>query len=149
MNDAGEGSVIVVESGTGPYAQFVTAGHHVMGADEPEQFGGHDTGPSPYEYILAGLGACTAMTLRVYADRHGWPLRQLAISLPHQAVRTADACLVDRFFRTIALEGELSTEQRCRLLDIAERCPVSRTLRQASELVTELGPSAAAVVAAI
>ena len=67
-----ETAVVVTESGNGPYAQFVTAGRHVMGADEPERLGGRDTGPSPYDFLLAGLGACTAMTMRMYATKHDW-----------------------------------------------------------------------------
>src|ERR1051326_3601972 len=118
-----------------------------MGADEPERLGGRDTGPSPYEYVMAGLGACTAMTLRIYANRHGWPPQKLTIGLRHEAVRAADGAYVDRFFRTIDLEGNLTDEQRRRLLEIAEKCPVSRTLQRASEIVTELAGSAFAIPA--
>ncbi len=142
MADAAEPTVTVIESGQGPYAQFVTAGHHVMGADEPERFGGHDTGPSPYEYLLAGLGACTAMTLRMYAERHGWPVERIAVSLKHDKVAAPDERgKVDRFERSIALTGDLSAEQRSRLLEIAEKCPVSQTLRRASEIVSRLSPA--------
>jgi putative redox protein len=130
-------SVTVIESGNGPFAQFVTAGHHVMGADEPERLGGHDTGPSPYEYVMAGLGACTAMTMRMYADRHHWPLRKVTVALRHQVIAAEEGAGVDRFVRTIMLEGDLSNEQRARLIAIAEHCPVSRTLRRASEVVTQ------------
>lgn len=139
MTDAPESTVTVTESGDGPYAQFVTAGHHVMGADEPERFGGHDTGPSPYEYLLAGLGACTAMTLRMYAERHAWPVERIAVSLRHEKVAApGERGKVDRFDRTIALTGALSEEQRSRLLEIAEKCPVSQTLRRQSEIVSRL-----------
>src|ERR1051325_2139071 len=78
-------------------------------------------GPSPYEHIMAGLGACTVITLRRYADRHGWPLGKLTVGLRHEAAPAADG-FVDRFFRTIVLGGNLSNEQRRRLLDIAEEC---------------------------
>ncbi len=84
------------------------------------------------------------MTLRLYADRHGWKLQKATVRLRHGAVRTAEGGLVDRFFRTIELAGELSEEQRRRLLAIAERCAVRRTLRQPSEIVTELAPTASA-----
>ena len=145
MSTTDETSVTVVESGNGPYAQFVTVGHHVMAADEPERFGGHDTGPSPYEYLLAGLGACTAMTLRMYADRHGWALRRVTVKLRHEAMRTADnTSTLDRFSRNIELSGDLDAEQRAKLLAIAERCPVSRTLQRPSQIVTELAPASAA-----
>jgi putative redox protein len=130
-------AVTVAESGNGPFAQFVTAGHHVMGADEPERLGGRDTGPSPYEYLMAGLGACTAMALRLFADRHRWPLRKVTIALRHQVVATTDGGSVDRFIRTITIEGDLNGEQRAHLLTVAERCPVSRTMRRASEIVTQ------------
>ena len=83
-------SVIVDESGVGPYAQLVTVGHHVMHADEDETVGGRDTGPSPYEYLMAGLGACTAMTLRMYAARHGWPLEKISVGLRHERTAAAD-----------------------------------------------------------
>jgi len=145
MSVSEENSVMVVESGNGSYAQFVTAGHHVMAADEPERFGGHDTGPSPYEYLLAALGSCTAMTLRMYADRHGWALYQVIVKLRHEAARAADnSGAVDRFLRSIELSGNLNSEQRAKLLEIAERCPVSRTLQRPSQIVTELAPASAA-----
>ena len=129
----------VVESGNGPYAQLVTAGHHVMGADEPESLGGRDTGPSPYEYLLAGLGACTAMTVRMYAQRHKWPLTRTLVSLRHQKVpASAGKGDADRFERVLTFEGSLSEEQRARLLEIAEKCPVSLTLRRQSEVATRL-----------
>ena len=128
---------MVRESGNAPYGQIVFAGHHVTGADEPEHAGGHDTGMSPYEYLLAALGACTSMTIRMYADRHGWPVRQISVSLRHVAESGADGP-IDRFERRIALTGPLSPEQRQRLLEIAEKCPVSRTLRRPSRVVTEL-----------
>ena len=85
MSNAADKIVMVIESGDGPYAQFVTAGHHVMAADEPQQLGGRDTGLSPYEYLLASLGACTAMTLRMYAARRNWPLRRVTVTLRHEA----------------------------------------------------------------
>jgi putative redox protein len=139
MSAGGDTSVRVVESGNGPYAQFVTAGHHVMGADEPETLGGKDTGPSPYEYLLAGLGACTAMTVRMYAQRHGWPLVRTTVALRHETVTAATGTgTIDRFERILSFEGNLSPEQSARLLAIAERCPVSLTLRRPSEVVSRL-----------
>jgi putative redox protein len=134
-----ENLVIVSESGNGPYAEFVTAGHHVMGADEPESLGGRDTGPSPYEYLMAGLGACTAMTMRMYADRHDWPLKHITVETRHEKVLSADgASKIDRFERVIHLAGELSDEQRTRLLEVAEKCPVSLTLRRPSLVESRL-----------
>ncbi len=139
MTDALESSVMVLESGNGPYAQFVTAGRHVMGADEPERFGGRDTGPSPYEYLLAGLGACTAMTLRMYADRHDWQLEKIAVEVTHDKIAVADSVRkIDRFRRAIRLSGNLTKDQRNRLLDTADKCPVSQTLQRSSTVLSHL-----------
>ena len=132
--------VVVRESGAGPYGQIVAAGHHLAGADEPERVGGHDTGMSPYEYLLAALGACTSMTLRMYAERHKWPVEHIAVSLRHVQEPGPDGP-IDRFERRIALRGALTEDQRQRLLAIAEKCPVSRTLRRPSGVVSELVPA--------
>ena len=122
--------VSIAASGSGPYGQIVTVGDHILFADEPVLRGGRDTGPSPYEFLLAGLGACTAVTVRMYADRHSWLLRMMKVELWHEKVATADGTAVDHFHRIITLEGNLSGEQRLRLFQIAERCPVSETLRR-------------------
>jgi putative redox protein len=129
MTDIVENAVTVTESGLGPYAQFVTVGRHVMGADEPEPLGGHDTGASPYEYLLAGLGACTAMTLRMYAARKAWPLEKIAVELRHEP---SGAGKIDRFERVIRLTGPLTSEQKSKLLEVADKCPVSQTLQRPS-----------------
>lgn len=133
-----ERSVTVSESGNGPYGQFITTGRHVMGADEPEDLGGKDTGPDPYEFLLSGLGACTAMTLRMYANHKQLPLEKIEVRLRH-LVR-ADKETVDKFERVITLHGPLSDEQRARLLDVAERCPVSQTLKRSSLIDSALAP---------
>jgi putative redox protein len=139
VNATPEKTVTVTESGNGPYGQIVTVGHHVSGADEPEAFGGRDTGPSPYEYLMAGLGACTAMTLRMYASRHAWPLERASVDVLHQKVLSVDGkSKIDRFERHIGLSGNLTPEQRQRLLEIAEKCPVSQTLQRASMVVSSL-----------
>ena len=139
MSTPVENTVTVVESGNGPYAQFVTAGRHVLGADEPESFGGRDTGPSPYEYVLAGLGACTAMTLRMYAARKGWALRKTSVDLQHEKILSSDGkAKIDRFTRVIRLEGDLTGEQRTRLLEVADKCPVSQTLQRSSLVISTL-----------
>lgn len=131
-------SVTVCESGNGPYGQFITTGRHVMGADEPEDLGGKDTGPDPYEFLLSGLGACTAMTLRMYANHKQLPLEKIEVRLRH-LVR-ADKETVDKFERVITLHGPLSDEQRARLLEVAERCPVSQTLKRSSLIDSALAP---------
>jgi putative redox protein len=139
MVETQQGAVRVAESGSGPYSQLVWAGRHILSADEPQTRGGHDVGPSPYEYLSAGLGACTAMTLRDYARCHNWALRQTIVDVRHEKAVAADGTsVVDQFHRTIHLEGDLTEEQRLRLLQIAERCPVSETLRHSSIVESRL-----------
>jgi len=122
----------------------LTVGEHTMLADEPREMGGGDQGPSPYALLLSSLGACTVMTLRMYADRKGWPLDQAVCHLRHAKVHAADCernddpkAKVDRIERRIELRGALDEAQRARLLEIAERCPVHRTLTEGRiEVVT-------------
>jgi putative redox protein len=133
-------SVVVAENADKPYGQTVTIGPHTLSSDEPPPVGGRDTGPSPYEYVMAGLGACTAMTLRMYADRHGWPLEKTLVEVRHKVVVGSDGkSPSDRFERTIHVEGDLTGEQREHLIEIADRCPVSQTLQRSSSIVTSLG----------
>jgi uncharacterized OsmC-like protein/alpha-beta hydrolase superfamily lysophospholipase len=127
--------VVVTESGARPYGQRITAGGHQLIADEPAAIGGADSGPTPYDLLLAGLGACTAITVRMYADRRGWPLRQTTVRLRHQRIHAKDCAScettlgqLDQIERELQFDGELTDEQRARLMDIAERCPVHRTL---------------------
>jgi putative redox protein len=131
--------VVVVESGNGPYGQFITSGGHVLGADEPEALGGKDTGPDPFELLLAGLGACTAMTVRLYANRKQLKLREVEVRLRDLQRATTGRDMKDKFERVIVLDGDLSDEERRHLLDIADRCPVSQTLKRGSEIVSSLG----------
>ena len=138
-----ERTVTVVESGNGPYGQFITAGSHVLGADEPTALGGRDTGPDPYELLLSALGACTAMTIRMYAERRGMQLAHVEVRLRHTQRANTQGGLGDRFERTITLTGELTLEQRQKLLEIAEKCPVSLTLQRASVVTSQLAGSAA------
>jgi putative redox protein len=139
MRETQQIAIKVAESGSGPYSQLVWAGRHVLSADEPQIRGGHDVGPSPYEYLAAGLGACTAMTLRAYVQRHNWELRQTIVEVRHERAVAADGTrIVEQFYRTIHLHGDLTEEQRLKLLQIAERCPVSETLRHSSIVVSRL-----------
>jgi uncharacterized OsmC-like protein len=125
----------VTEAGTGKYVQEVTIGRHRLVADEPEAAGGNDLGPSPYDLLLAGLGACTAMTLRMYAERKKLPLENVSVELRHTKIHAADCKTcetkegkVDRIERAIEIRGALTEAQRTRLLEIADKCPVHRTL---------------------
>jgi putative redox protein len=125
----------VVVSSDGFLRQRVRAGTHEFYADEPPEAGGTDSGPDPYALLLAALGACTSMTLQLYAKRKGWPLERVDVTLRHNRVYAEDcaACeksdtLIDLIERTIHLAGDLSDGQRRRLLEIAQRCPVHRTL---------------------
>jgi putative redox protein len=127
--------VVVTESDARPYGQRITAGGHQLVADEPAAVGGADSGPTPYDLLLAGLGACTAITVRMYADRKGWRLRHTTVRLRHRRIHAKDCAgcetrtgQLDQIEREMQFEGELTDEQRARLLDIAERCPVHRTL---------------------
>jgi putative redox protein len=128
-----ERKVTVVESGNGPYGQFITSGHHVLGADEPVELGGRDTGADPFELLLAALGACTVMTIRMYASRKGLRLDRINVQLRH-VQRASGSAIKDRFERVISLDGQLSLEERQHLLTIAERCPVSQTLKRSSDI---------------
>jgi uncharacterized OsmC-like protein/alpha/beta superfamily hydrolase len=127
--------VVVTGSEAHPFGQRIIAGGHQLVADEPAVIGGADSGPTPYDLLLAGLGACTAITVRMYADRKGWPLRQLTVRLRHSRIHAVD-CLdcetksgqLDQIERELRFEGELTDDQRARLMDIADRCPVHRTL---------------------
>jgi putative redox protein len=117
--------------GTTNYAVSITAGHHQLNADESVKLGGKDTGPAPYELLCSALGACTAITLRMYAERKAWPLRgvQVDVRFEWQGKEGAIA-------RVLSFEGELDNEQRARLADIAERTPVTLTLKQGVAITT-------------
>jgi len=121
--------VVVAENRKGRYQQAVTVGQHQLIADEPLEVGGGDAGPEPFDYVMAGLGACTSMTLRMYAERREIALTHVSVSLSHEKV-TIEGVSRDRIERTITLEGSLTEEQRQRLLEIANKCPVHRALSQ-------------------
>ena len=127
--------IVSVNSGPLQYGQTISIGPHVLHADEPNEFGGNDTGPNPYELLLAALGACTSMTVRMYAERKQWPLLEVQVSLSHARVHAEDCAecdtkvgMVDGIELGISLVGDLSEDQRLRLLEIANKCPVHRTL---------------------
>ncbi|MFG6560352.1 MULTISPECIES: alpha/beta fold hydrolase [unclassified Sulfitobacter] len=141
---APEGIVRVTEADADGFLQDVTAGpHHHALADEPRAYGGTNRGMSPYGFLSAGLGACTSMTIRMYARRKGWPLDGVSVDVCHDKVHAQDAGTgaaekIDTWRRRIRLEGDLTEEQRQRLLQIADKCPVHRTLERSSTVVTEL-----------
>jgi putative redox protein len=137
--------VVVAESGDGPFGQAIRAGRHRLEADEPVAVGGEDSGPTPYGLLLASLGACTSMTLRLYARRKELPLQHVSVRLRHSKVHASDCedCeahqpRVDHIERAIELVGDLDAVQRRRLLEIAERCPVHRTLAGEVRVETRL-----------
>ncbi len=140
---AGE-EVHVATTDDGPFTVAVRAGRHQWTGDEPTAQGGADFGPNPYQMLSAGLGACTVMTVSMYAKRKGWPLDKASVTLEHRKVKVEGAGpgtpsrMVDRIERRLRLEGALDEEQRARLLGIADRCPVHRTLLSGSEIVTSL-----------
>ncbi len=121
--------VVVAENGQGRYQQEVRVGQHRLLADEPLSVGGGDAGPAPFDYVMAGLGACTSMTLRMYAERKELPLTGISVALSHEKI-TVDGKPRDRINREITLSGDLDAAQRQRLLEIAEKCPVHRALSQ-------------------
>jgi putative redox protein len=141
---APEGIVRVSEADAQGFLQDVQSGpHHHALADEPVAYGGTNRGMSPYGFLAAGLGACTSMTIRMYARRKGWPLAHVSVDVSHDKVHAQDASgaqgdKIDRFVRSITLRGELSEDQRARLLEIADRCPVHRTLERSSAIETHL-----------
>lgn len=132
---------VVVSSGPGR-VQTIRSGPHVLQADDPVESGGQDAGPGPYELLLAALGASTSMTLRLYADQKGWPLERVTVRLEHWKVqsttRNGGGNPVDEIKKVLVLVGNLSTAQRDRLLDVAEKCPVHRTLARAMRICTLL-----------
>ena len=145
---APEGVTRVAEADAGGFAQDVIAGgKHHMKADEPRAYGGTDTGPSPYQMLAAGLGACTSMTIRMYARRKKWPLTHVSVDVTHDRMHAQDAESaserIDRFRREVALEGPLDGAQIARLMEIADRCPVHRTLESGAVVETVLRGAAA------
>jgi putative redox protein len=141
------GMVVVRDGGPGVFDTRVTAGRHEFAADEPVASGGSDAGPSPYDLLLAALGSCTVMTLRLYAQRRGYPLGAVSVELTHDRVH-ADDCAscdtdevhIERIGRVVTLDGDLDQRQRADLMRVADRCPVHRTLSSRIAIETTLRP---------
>src|SRR5215471_1859101 len=136
---------VVVRGRAGSLVQDISIGSHRMQADEPLEVGGTDTGPTPYGLILAGLGACTSMTLEMYARRKGWPLESVTVRLRHKKIYAEDCAdcetkegMIDRIEREIELTGVLNGEQKAKLMEIADKCPVHRTLSREISVKTHL-----------
>ena len=144
---AGEGELreVVVHGSSSGFVQKIEAGRHALSADEPEAVGGTDSGPTPYDLLLSALGPCTSMTVSLYARRKQWPLEAVTVKLRHSKVHAADCedCetkggMLDRIERDIELQGDLDEAQRARLLEIASKCPVHRTLGSEIDIQTRL-----------
>src|SRR5229473_923005 len=145
-SDPGEAPrmVVVRETRASKFQQTVSIGPHRMLADEPAAAGGEDSGPGPYDFVLAGLGACTSMTMRLYADRKSLPLERTTVTLKHSKIHAEDCAecetkvgMLDQIERVIGIEGALDADQRKRLMEIADKCPVHRTLTSEIRIVTK------------
>lgn len=147
MSSSAEGRVVVRGAAAG-FAQEIVAGAHRLASDEPLAVGGTDTGPTPYDLLLAALGSCSSMTAGVYARRKGWPLESVTVRLTHSRIHAADCencetkeVRLERIDVVIELTGPLTEQQRARLLEITERCPVQRTLESRIEIRSRLAAS--------
>ena len=142
---ANEPRIVTVHGSAAGFAQEISVGRHRLAADEPVSVGGTDTGPTPYDLFLAALGSCTSMTVAMYARRRRWPLEAVTVRLSHSRIHVADCescesgeAMLDRIDRDVELIGSLSEEQRTRLLEIANKCPVHRTLTSKIAIETRL-----------
>ncbi|MBK8198855.1 MAG: alpha/beta fold hydrolase [Acidobacteria bacterium] len=138
-----EGAVVAEETGAGPYTNIIRSGAHILTADEPEDVGGNDAGPSPYDLLAASLAACKSMTMRMYANQKKWNVSRIAVSVKHDKVHAADCAdcetregKIDLFQVGLTLEGDLDAAQRAKLAEISAKCPVHRTLSSEVKIVT-------------
>ena len=145
MEPVQEGTVRVEETRAGKLQQRISMRDHVLTADEPEDLGGMDSGPTPYDLLLAALGACTSMTLRMYADRKEWPLERVRVDLTHSRIHAEDCAdcetktgMIEVLSRDITLTGDLDEEQRGKLREIADKCPVHRTITHEMRIPTKI-----------
>ena len=143
--ESAEPPAVVVHGSAAGFAQEIAAGRHRLKGDEPTAVGGTDSGPTPYDLLLAALGSCTSMTIGLYARRKQWPLEAVTVRLLHSKIHAFDCAscetkegMLDQIERQIELVGPLSDEQRARLLEIADKCPVHRTLTSEIHIRTRL-----------
>lgn len=136
MADHATSVVTITESGR--YQQTIKAGSHTFFADQPTAKGGQDTGPAPYDLLLASLGACTSQTLRMYAERKQLPLAGVSVSVSRMRIDVEGQAPIERLERTISLTGDLTAEQKQRMLEIADKCPIARTLKSEFDIVNSL-----------
>ena len=129
-------TVTVKERSGGIYTNDMQTSRHHLYADEPESMGGADLGPTSYEYLCAGLGACTSITLRMYAERKGWPVTHIGVDVSFSRETHADGLQRNVFTRVITLEGDLDEGQHARMIEIANKCPVHRMLEAGSDVIT-------------
>lgn len=136
---------VVVQGSASGFAQEIVAGAHRLRSDEPKAAGGTDTGPTPYDLLLAALGSCTSMTVAMYARRKRWPLEAVTVRLQHSKIHADDCAdcetkeaMIDRIEREVTLVGSLDAEQRAKLLEMANKCPVHRTLAGEINIHTKL-----------
>lgn len=146
MADSNNKKVVHAHIDTQKYKVTLNAGEHELIADEPESVGGKNTGPDPYDYLLMALGSCTAMTVRMYADRKEWPLEDVYVELLHHKSHAKDCedcndkgSHIDHIEKELIVKGDLSEEQRKRLLEISEKCPVNKTLLADIKITSTLG----------
>jgi uncharacterized OsmC-like protein len=146
QNSVKPGTVVVASTGAGPFDQIMLDGRHMVRADEPASAGGADGGPNPYELLLMSLGSCTSMTVQMYAARKKWPLEQVVVRLRQERVHLQDCsdcekpdAMVHRIEKTIELIGALDEEQHKRLREVADHCPVHKTLSSKIVIETVLG----------
>ena len=145
--DTTDAKTVTVRGSAAGFAQAIAVGRHRLTGDEPTSAGGTDTGPDPYDFLLAALGSCTSMTLGAYARRKGWPLEAVTVRLRHSRIHAVDCAecetkegLLDQIDCEVELTGVLSDEQRVRLLEMANKCPVHRTLTSEIHIQTRLAP---------
>jgi uncharacterized OsmC-like protein len=140
-----ESADVIVWGERSSFAQQIAVGPHRLNGDEPESVGGTGTGPSPYDFLLAALGSCTSMTVGMYARQKNWPLERVTVWLRHSKIYAADCSecemkegMIDRIERDVRFDGPLTAEQRSRLLEIANKCPVHRTLTSEINIQTRV-----------